>query len=115
MKTPRILISALSAACLLLLACAPALAMPTNGSAAPSISAKDLVSGETLSLFDYRGKWVVLQFWSSWCDVCIEHLPQLKAIAARPEADNVAVFSVSQDHEQAPMDLYDMLSASPPN
>ncbi|MCF0199246.1 MAG: TlpA family protein disulfide reductase [Bacteroidaceae bacterium] len=34
--------------------------------------------GEAVSLSDYRGKMVVLDFWGSWCRFCIQGMPALK-------------------------------------
>jgi cytochrome c biogenesis protein CcmG, thiol:disulfide interchange protein DsbE len=54
---------------------APVASLPTLGA-----------TGEG-SLEDYRGKVVLLNFWASWCDPCVEELPLLertqKAISAR--------------------------------
>lgn len=44
---------------------------------APAFTLKDL-EGKDVSLSDFRGKWVVLDFWGSWCGWCIKGLPALK-------------------------------------
>jgi len=36
--------------------------------------------GKTQSLADYRGKVVLLNFWASWCDPCIEELPVIEKL-----------------------------------
>lgn len=40
---------------------------------------KDL-AGKEVSLRDYRGKWVILDFWGSWCYWCIKGFPHLKEV-----------------------------------
>ncbi len=45
---------------------------------APSF-ALPLLNGETVSLADFKGKVVMLDFWSSWCPPCIEEAPALAA------------------------------------
>ena len=44
---------------------------------APNFTLKDL-DGKDVSLSDFRGKWVILDFWGSWCPWCIKGFPELK-------------------------------------
>lgn len=39
-------------------------------------------AGQMVSLSDFRGKWVVLDFWGSWCVWCIRGIPEMKAVYA---------------------------------
>lgn len=45
--------------------------------AAPDFTLND-INGKPLSLSDLKGKWVVLDFWGSWCPWCIKGFPALK-------------------------------------
>lgn len=45
---------------------------------APNFTLKDL-DGKDVSLSDFRGKWVILDFWGSWCGWCIKGMPALKS------------------------------------
>lgn len=47
--------------------------------AAPDFSLKDL-DGKDVSLNDFRGKWVVLDFWGSWCIWCVRGIPEMKEV-----------------------------------
>lgn len=45
--------------------------------AAPDFTLNDM-NGRPLSLSNLKGKWVVLDFWGSWCPWCIKGFPALK-------------------------------------
>ena len=48
------------------------------GSVAPGFTLKD-DKGKNVSLNDFAGKYVVLEFWGTWCGYCIKELPRLKS------------------------------------
>ena len=52
-------------------------ALQTGDVEAPNFTLKDL-EGKDVSLSDFRGKWVILDFWGSWCPWCIKGFPELK-------------------------------------
>ena len=45
-------------------------------------SLEDL-GGEVQSLEQYSGKWVIVNFWATWCGPCIREIPELVAFADR--------------------------------
>ena len=47
------------------------------GDMAPDFTLMD-INGKPLSLSSLRGKWVVLDFWGSWCVWCIKGMPKMK-------------------------------------
>ncbi|MBI3553135.1 MAG: TlpA family protein disulfide reductase [Elusimicrobia bacterium] len=53
---------------------------------APGFRLSDL-GGRTVSLSDYRGKVVLLNFWATWCDSCKEELPALNELYKRRKGD----------------------------
>lgn len=46
---------------------------------APDFTLND-ISGNQITLSDFRGKWVILDFWGSWCAPCLKGMPELKEI-----------------------------------
>ncbi|MBX3230423.1 MAG: TlpA family protein disulfide reductase [Labilithrix sp.] len=64
---------------------------------APSFTLKD-IKGHDVSLESYRGKVVVLNFWTKTCGPCMEEMPEIADLARilKPQSD-VAVVTVSTD------------------
>lgn len=78
--------------------------------AAPEVTGPDLYKGTTVSLNDYKGKVILLNFWASWCQECkLEH-KSLLAIKKRFEDDpNFAMFGVNyQDKEHLAKDYLEV-------
>lgn len=71
------------------------------GSVAPDISGRT-PEGEAYSLSDFRGKYVFIDFWASWCAPCRREIPYLKeALAYSENSDNLVVLSYSIDNKHA--------------
>ncbi|HEY2018646.1 MAG TPA: TlpA disulfide reductase family protein [Bryobacteraceae bacterium] len=63
------------------------------GEVAPDFTVHD--QGQTVSLDQYRGKTVVLNFWASWCPPCLEEFPSLEQL--QQQVPGVVVLAVSFD------------------
>lgn len=71
---------------------------PKLGELVPSFSLlKD--DGKPLTLADYRGKILVLNFWASWCAPCVDEVPSLNQFAQRYSGKGVEVLGVSWDED----------------
>jgi len=71
---------------------------PLIGEVAPP-TAGDTLDGSTFDIADQRGRWVVLNFFASWCIPCLEEHPELAAFDAahRAEGDAVLVSTTFDD------------------
>ena len=63
-----------------------------EGAVAPDFTLPT-ATGESFTLSDHRGGWVMLDFWGTWCGWCVEGLPTVKEIA-HTYADRLTVVSV---------------------
>ena len=54
--------------------------------------------GTKISLSDYRGKVVYLDFWASWCAPCLAALPGLKRIWEEYQTEDFVILGVSLDY-----------------
>ena len=68
---------------------------PRIGSNAPEFTVQD--AQNTITLSQYRGQVVVLNFWATWCAPCVEELPSLVEMQRRLKAKGVTVLAVSVD------------------
>jgi thiol-disulfide isomerase/thioredoxin len=64
-----------------------------EGFFAPEIAGMEFTSGESLKLSDYRGKYVLLYVWATWCQPCYGSLPKLAAIRDSISEDDLQIFS----------------------
>jgi peroxiredoxin len=69
-----------------------------NDALAPGFTLRD-ASGAPVSLADYRGKVVVLNFWATWCHGCRTEIPWLMEFAGEYRAKGLAVIGVSMDED----------------
>jgi thiol-disulfide isomerase/thioredoxin len=69
-------------------------------SAAENFTLTD-AQGKSHSLADYRGKWVIVNFWATWCSPCLEEIPDLVAIKeSRKDLEVIGIAMEFQDAKQ---------------
>ena len=55
------------------------------------------VGGKPAHLSDFRGKVVVLNFWASWCQPCVEEAPSLNRLQKHIASQNAVLIGVAAD------------------
>jgi peroxiredoxin len=88
---------------LLLALCAPAASALEPGDPAPKFSAASLSGKERISLSDYRGRVVYVDFWASWCGPCVVSLPAIDELRKEfpPQDFQILAINVDEDVDRA--------------
>src|SRR5512139_2162965 len=56
--------------------------------------------GKTHTLSGYKGKWVLVNYWATWCPPCLEEIPDLIALHENKK-NNLVVIGVAMDYRNA--------------
>lgn len=62
----------------------------------PDFTVKN-VKGEDFQLSNLKGKYIMLDFWASWCRPCIASLPRVDSLHSKYSGKNFAIVSISID------------------
>ena len=78
---------------------------PQVGSEAPSFVLADL-AGNPVSLADFRGQPVIINFWATWCAPCRIEMPELQAAYDQYQADGLVILAVNREEDLATVQAY---------
>ena len=80
---------------------------PAEATAAPGhfdgddVSAPDFtlpsLDGSDVSLSDYRGKWVFVNFWATWCGPCVVEMPMMNNLYKELNGEGLEMVAISID------------------
>lgn len=84
------------ALCLILLSVTPTLAQPEQLTPAPDFTLKSL-RGENISLDQHRGKYILVNFWATWCGPCKMEMPSLETLYQRFKSKKFTLLAISND------------------
>lgn len=74
-------------------------ALTTPGKAAPAFSLKALEGEETYTLASFKGKYVLVDFWATWCPYCVAEVPGLHKAFEAFKDKGLEVLSLSCDRK----------------
>ena len=84
-------------------------ARPEIGDVLPDASVERLDGSGEASLADYRGEWVLVNLWASWCKPCVDESDALEAYS-KAHAKDVTVVGI--DTDDASVDALDFAKAN---
>ena len=58
------------------------------------------LAGDEVALHDFQGRWVLINFWATWCTPCREEMPTLQRLADI-RADHLTVLGINMREEMA--------------
>ncbi len=55
------------------------------------------IDGKKIPFSSLNGQWVLINYWASWCQPCLDEIPELNRFYKQTKANNVALFAVNYD------------------
>ena len=73
---------------------------PVLGQKAPDFTLPD-IKGDSVSLRDFRGRTMLIDFWVMWCETCREEVPVIQKIQENYSGKGVAVLGIHLEEKDA--------------
>ncbi|TCI90166.1 TlpA family protein disulfide reductase [Tenacibaculum sp. M341] len=71
-----------------------------KGTASPKFVNYENFDGTKSSLDDFKGKYVYIDFWATWCNPCLSEIPSLKEVEKKYHDKNIEFVSISIDDKE---------------
>lgn len=96
MRIVTVLAASVTAIALMLAVAAPSFAIPQKGQPAPPIKVVS-TSGQQISLANYKGYVLVIDFFATWCPPCREVVPHLNGLSRKYGKQGLQILGLSLD------------------
>ncbi len=77
----------------------------TPGTPAPDFQLATL-EGEMVTLADYRGQTVMINFWATWCPPCRSEMPDMEQIYQEGKTQDIVVLAVNMQEAKEPVQAF---------
>jgi thiol-disulfide isomerase/thioredoxin len=77
----------------------------TSGSVFPDFSVKDL-AGKPLSIANYKGKVLLIDFWATWCGPCVAELPNVLKTYEQYHGKGFDIIGISLDQDRSKLESF---------
>ena len=72
---------------------------PYNGNPAPIFTFED-VNGKQVRLDNFKGKYVMIDIWATWCGPCKKQIPFMKEVERQLKGEDIVFVSLSSDEQK---------------
>lgn len=69
---------------------------PQEGYQMPSFAGNNVMTGDSIRIEDYRGKFVYIDVWGSWCAPCVAEIPNIREAVADLAEENIVFMAVGK-------------------
>lgn len=57
------------------------------------------IAGKQHRLADYKGKWVILNYWATWCPSCLDEMPDFVSLYDKRKNQDLMVLGIAVDYK----------------
>ncbi len=72
--------------------------LEANADTSKSFVMKDL-AGKEYRLSDYHGKWVLVNYWATWCPACLDEMPEFISLYEQHKSRDLVVLGIAVDYK----------------